>query len=79
MAILAYSAAFIAVIFVAPLFGVLAGAFSGWVVSFFFDETIRDGLMKFGVNLSGMPLWQLGATLGFVGGFFKSHQTNNNR
>ncbi|HET8726679.1 MAG TPA: hypothetical protein VFO41_04120 [Alphaproteobacteria bacterium] len=69
---------FIALVFVTPLLGAVGGAFAGWMVSLFFDETIRTVLTHFGLNMEGIAIWQLGATLGFIGGFFRSHQTNNN-
>jgi uncharacterized membrane protein len=62
----------VAFIFFAPLIGVILGAFSGWVVSLFFDVTIRTTLKAFGADLANVETWQIGATLGFVGGFFKS-------
>lgn len=69
----------IGLIFVAPLLGVLGGAFSGWLVGLFFDDTIRMVLSHFGLDMKGIALWQLGATLGFVGGFFRSYQSNNSK
>lgn len=63
-------------IFFAPLIGVLLGAFSGWIVSLFFDDTIRLTLLACGVQLGHLELWQLGATLGFISGFFRSVQGN---
>lgn len=64
--------AFVAMaIFFAPLIGICVGAFAGWVVGMFFPGTV--GLV--GSAISGgavMPAWQVGAILGFVGGFFKT-------
>jgi len=57
-------------IFFAPVIGVLIGAFSGWVVGLFFAETIMTTLAGFGFSAS-VSMWQLGATLGFIGGFFR--------
>jgi sugar/nucleoside kinase (ribokinase family) len=48
------------------------GAFVGWVVSFVFNDTILTTLRRFGVNTDGLQLWEVGATLGFVGGFFRT-------
>ena len=56
----------------AILFGTLGGAFVGWVVGWFFTETITAGFAAFGVDISRLDMWQVGAFLGFVGGFFKS-------
>lgn len=57
------------------LLGTFFGALTGWIVGWFFTDTILTGLAAFGVK--GLTMWQIGATLGFVGGFFKSVQTNN--
>lgn len=60
-----------AILFFAPLIGVLFGAFSGWVVGFFFTETVQSFLAALGVNAGHLSLWQIGAALGFIGGFFR--------
>lgn len=60
-----------AILFFAPLIGVLFGAFSGWVVGFFFTETVQAFLAALGVNAGHLSLWQIGASLGFIGGFFR--------
>lgn len=60
-----------------PLLGALGGALSGWVVGWFFSETILSFMAAFGVK--GLAMWQIGMALGFVGGFFKSTQTNANK
>ena len=65
------------VIFIAPLFGVLIGAFSGWVVSLFMDETVRSFMTALFPALKDFQLWQIGAGLGFLGGFFKSTLTSS--
>ena len=56
-------------IFFVPLLGAIFGAFSGWVVGLFFDETMATFIQWLEVEASP---WQIGAVLGFVGGFFKS-------
>lgn len=61
--------------FILPLLGALGGAFSGWVVGWFFTETITSFVAAFGIK--GLAMWQIGMGLGFVGGFFKSTQTNS--
>lgn len=61
--------------FLAPLLGALGGAFSGWVVGWFFTETITTFVAALGIK--GLAMWQIGMGLGFVGGFFKSVQTNS--
>jgi membrane protein YqaA with SNARE-associated domain len=57
------------------LLGTIFGAIGGWIVGLFFDETLAKLAMAIG--LEGTPAWQLGAMLGFVGGFFKSSNANN--
>ena len=62
-----------AVLFLAALIGTVVGAFAGWVVGLFFTNTITTVLAALGVT--GVKVWQLGAFLGFVGGFFKATLT----
>jgi len=52
------------------ILGPLVGALSGLIVGVFFSTPILHTLSAFGVD--GVTMWQLGATLGFVGGFFKA-------
>lgn len=61
-------------IFIAPLLGVLFGAFSGWAVGLMFEDTILDFLSRVGVTTSGLRVWQVGAAMGFLGGFLKTGQ-----
>jgi presenilin-like A22 family membrane protease len=60
-----------------PLLGTLLGAFTGFVVGLFFEESILDFLHRAGVNTIGLPLWQVGASMGFLGGFLKTSVTNS--
>ena len=60
-----------------PLIGTLFGALSGWVVGWFFSETILSFFTELGVTSSAM--WQIGASLGFIGGFFKTIQYNTKK
>ncbi|MEL4072252.1 hypothetical protein WKW50_19105 [Ochrobactrum sp. GPK 3] len=60
-----------AILFFAPLIGVLGGALVGWVVGLFFAETIHAFLAAVGINAAGLAMWQIGASLGFIGGFFR--------
>lgn len=61
-----------AFLFALSLLATLGGAFGGWVTGLFFEETILGTLRRAGVDTHGLSMWQLGATLGFIGGFFKS-------
>lgn len=56
-----------------PLLGTLMGALTGWIVGWFFSETILGFLALLGVSAKGLAMWHVGASLGFIGGFFKSH------
>lgn len=60
----------IALMLVAPLFGAL----TGWVVGWFFGPTILYVLGQCGLH--GVEMWQVGMTLGFLGGFIRATQTN---
>lgn len=55
--------------FIAPTLGSLFGAFSGWTVSLFFNEPIMAFLGSIGVTTTDLALWQVGAAMGFLGGF----------
>ena len=52
----------------------LMGEFVGLVVVWFFGGPILDILAPMG--LIGFKMWEIGAFLGFVGGFFKPQITN---
>jgi hypothetical protein len=67
---------FCGLVFAMPLLGVLFGAFSGWVVGLLFTETILGFLSRIGVNTVGLHVWQVGAAMGFLGGFLKTSTTS---
>lgn len=75
--ILATFFAAIVIAFIAPLFGVLIGAFMGWVVGLFFSATILDFLSRVGVETAGLALWQVGAAMGFLGSFLRTSVTKH--
>lgn len=54
----------------------LIGAFIGWVVGWFFGNTILNFFAAIGIE--GFTMAQLGAVLGFVGGFFRGTSVNYN-
>lgn len=66
-------AAITAALFVGVILNTLLGIVSGWAVGLFFDQSIKQALTGFGFNVAGVEMWQIGAALGFVGGFFKSN------
>jgi hypothetical protein len=55
-----------------PIFGALSGLVVGWL----FESSIRQVFAAFGVDLTGIAIWQLGAVLAFVGGFFRTAYTS---
>lgn len=59
------------------ILGPLVGALSGLIVGIFFSTPILNVLSAMGVD--GVTMWQLGAFLGFVGGFFKAVVTNGSK
>ena len=61
------------VIFWGVLAGTLMGALCGWIVGFFFSETILSFFA--GLGITGLKMWQIGANLGFIGGFIRSVST----
>lgn len=73
MATILAIAAVLALLFFWPIFGVLIGAFSGWVVGMLAPVWVPSGLALLGVKATADQLVYLGAALGFVGGFFRSH------
>lgn len=58
-----------AVIVVYPILCAAFGALAGIVVGWLFGETITAIFAQLGVRAE---MWQLGAFLGFTGGFFRS-------
>lgn len=63
--------AFFLALFLIPLVGIGVGAFIGWVAGLVFPGTI--GIIASAITGGAtMPAWQVGAILGFVGGFFKT-------
>lgn len=53
---------------VLPVISTLFGAVIGWVVGLFFGKAILGVLACIGIK--GFSMWQIGAALGFIGGFF---------
>lgn len=59
------------IICISPVIGVLVGAFSGWVVSVLAPVWVTSGLGLLGIHIVATQLVELGAALGFLGGFFR--------
>ena len=69
---------FVMLIIVMVILGTFFGGVAGWIVGLFFTDTIMGTLNRIGVDTMGLTMWQLGATLGFVSGFFKSTKVQKN-
>lgn len=57
---------------VCPIIGCLLGALAGWSVSLLWNDEILDFMRRVGVDTNGLSLWQVGASMGFLGGFLKT-------
>lgn len=62
------------IVFALIIFTTFMGAVASWIVGLVFEQTILDTLARFGVNVAGLSMWNLGATLAFIGSFFKAYQ-----
>lgn len=60
----------IGAVFAACLLGALMGALAGWVVGLIFDDTMA--LLGKALGIPDAAPYQIGALLGFAGGFFRS-------
>ena len=68
-----------AVFFTIPLMTVIYGC-TAWVVGFFFGNIIAETTMLLfntDIDLRTIGYFNIGATLGFFGGFIRSTTTNN--
>ncbi len=65
---------FALILFSVIILATLFGWFAGWVVGLFFSDMLLPIFAAIG--LKGFTLAHIGAFLGFVGGFFKSHTVN---
>lgn len=65
-------------VFIACVGGAAFGALGGWVVGWFFDDTLYAAQRAFHISPALAP-WQLGAALGFVGGFFKTSVSSSRK
>ena len=52
------------------ILGTLFGAVGGWIVGLFFGDTILTIFAMLGIK--GVTMFQIGAFLGFVGGYFRT-------
>lgn len=52
--------------------GTVCGAGAGWLIGQIFSATILKVLAKFHIDISNLEMWELGAMLGFIGGFFRT-------
>ena len=75
MKILGGLAAVAVLAFIACIISTAMGAAVGWAVGLVFHDTIFDFLSRIGIDVSGLHMWQVGGSLGFIGSFFRSNQT----
>lgn len=61
------------VVFIISIIGTLFGAITGWLVGLVFDDAILHVLSA--LHIYGVTMWETGAFLGFVGGFFRNVAT----
>ncbi len=61
--------------FLLCLMSSIFGAAIGWVVGLFFSDTILGFMGRVGIDVTELQMWEVGASLGFIGGFFKSTLT----
>lgn len=66
----------VALLFVAILLSTLVGGVVGWTVDLMFPFVVTTLNTLTGLELTA---FEMGAVLGFVGSFFKSSLTNNNK
>lgn len=66
-------------LFLGSIASTFVGIVGGFFVGIFFEGMILDVISRFGLNVEGLTLWQLGGAIGFVGSFFKAFQTNTNK
>ena len=71
LAVLGALGAVIAVLGLMIILSTLMGAVCGLIVGLFFGDTILGIAGQIGIH--HVTMWQLGAFLGFVGSFFRSH------
>lgn len=76
---LGVATAAIAMVLFGGLLYTVGGIVAGWIVGLFFEDMIFSVIARTGFDTAGLALWQLGGALGFVGGFFKSVQTNTSK
>lgn len=63
----------ISAIFFFTIFAAFSGALSGWIIGLVFGNDILAVLGCLGIK--GVTMWQIGATVGWLGGFLKTNVT----
>jgi hypothetical protein len=64
-------------IFAMSIAGTIFGAFAGFVVGLVFTPTFHVFMTAIGMKT--IAVWELGAVLGFVGGFFRTVVPSSNK
>jgi membrane protein YqaA with SNARE-associated domain len=70
MQALVIAVSFAVLAFVAIIAGTVMGAVAGYIVGYFFHDTLQ--LLANALHMGSASDWQLGACLGFMGGFFRT-------
>lgn len=65
------------VVFFIAILGTLFGAITGWLVGLAFSDSVLGVLSS--LHVYNVTMWQFGAFLGFVGGFFRQVATFNSQ
>ena len=65
------------VIFLAAIAATVVGALVGLVVGWLFGGTILSFFAALGIT--GFKMWQIGASLGFAGSFFKGYSISSKK
>jgi len=68
-----YITAIFGILFAAVFISALCGGFFGLVMGWFFPSTMS--MISDMLDIPAEP-WQLGVIFGFIGGFFRSYNTN---
>ena len=62
-------------LFISPVLGAFFGGVGGWLVGILFGDLILGTLSVLGIK--GLTMWQIGVTLGFLSGYFKSASSSS--
>ena len=64
-------------LFALLLVSTVLGCAAGWAVGLIFSDAIFTFLTAVGMDVEHLEMYQVGASLGFIGGFFRSTFTGS--